>query len=141
MQIVQEICLPDRAITVVCGKEENPWLSVVKTDDAVRSCGRYWNYRQVLSIEAGWEMPAVDGVSAILLRRFYRVKGLVRNRSLLYNLWATQYRKGADDRDKVFAIRGLCSDLGLEDIPQITLLPHCVYTAKQLLSSSTNTSR
>lgn len=68
-------------------------------------------------IEAGWEMPVVDGVSAILLRRFYRVKGLERNRTLLYNLWATQYRKGTDERDKVFAIRGLCSDLGPEDIP------------------------
>lgn len=67
-------------------------------------------------IEAGWEMPAVDGISAILLRRFYRVKGLERNRTLLYNLWATQYRKGTDDRDKVFAIRGLCSNLDPEDI-------------------------
>lgn len=68
-------------------------------------------------IEAGWEMPAVDGVSAILLRRFYRVKGLKRNRTLLYNLWATQYRKGTDNRDKIFAIRGLCRDLSPEDIP------------------------
>lgn len=118
MQIVQEICLPDRAITFVCGKEENPWAFVVKTDDAVRSCGRYWNYRQVLSmIEAGWVVPAVDGVSAIHLRRFYRLKGLKRNRTLLYNLWATQYRKGTDNRDKIFAIRGLCSDLNPEDIP------------------------
>lgn len=61
-------------------------------------------------------MPAVDGVSAILLRRFYRVKGLERNRTLLYNLQATQYRKGTDERDKVFAIRGLCSDFDPEDI-------------------------
>lgn len=87
MQIVQEICLPDRAITFLCGKVKIPWASVIIHDDAIRSCGRYWNYRQVLSmIEAGWEMPAVDGVSAILLRRFYRVKGLERNRTLLYNL-------------------------------------------------------
>lgn len=68
-------------------------------------------------IEAGWEMPAVDGVSAIQLRRFYRLKGLKRNRTLLYNLWATQYRKGTDSRDKIFAIRGLCSDLSPADIP------------------------
>lgn len=68
-------------------------------------------------IEAGWEMPAVDRVSAIHLRRFYRVKGLERNRTLLYNLWATQHRKGTDNRDKIFAIRGLCSDLNPEDIP------------------------
>lgn len=62
-------------------------------------------------------MPAVDRVSAIHLRRFYRVKELKKNRTLLYNLWATQHRKGTDNRDKIFAIRGLCSDLNPEDIP------------------------
>lgn len=114
----------------ICGKEENRWASLVKTDDAVRSCGRYWNYRQVLSmIEAGWEMPAVDRVSAIHLRRFYRVKELKRKRTLLYNLWATQHRKSTDNRDKIFAIRSLCSDLSPEEIsPDYSFSTEHVYT-------------